>query len=136
PCPLDADRPHRGRSWMSPGTGSAPAPVASGHCAGPRLADFAGSLPAARFNPRRLRRRGTRLSLAGRFAFRAGPLLGHVISTVVLRSDGLRTVRDEFSLPPERARFRRMLTVSVNYAVRRAVGEFNSDFRSVNAPIC
>src|SRR5947208_5368509 len=129
---LDLSRAYAGRRWLSVGTDVLPAPMASGQCAGPRLGDFVGSLPSRAIRLKALRRAGTRVSLAGRFPFRAGPLSGEVVSTLVLRSNGERR-ESGFGGGgggPGPGGSRRTLTVDMRFRVRRSAGEVAADFRA------
>lgn len=132
---LDGGPAYRGRNSVSLGTSTDPAPFPPGRCAGPRLEDFAGSLPSTTFNRRRLSRRGARLSFAGRFPFAAGAFRGVVVSTLVLHTRHARTVtvREQ---PPGHERKRRLVTVDMRYTVRSATGEAAADFRAVESPLC
>ncbi|TML83559.1 MAG: hypothetical protein E6G07_01225 [Actinobacteria bacterium] len=132
---LDVSPAYRGRKWFSLGAGSFPPPIASGQCAGPRLADFQRSMPAAAARLGRLKRRGSRLSLAGRFPFRAGALSGTVISTVVLRSQGVRKESDRGGGGGPGGGSK-TVEVDLRFRVRRGAGEVAADFRAVEAPVC
>jgi hypothetical protein len=133
---LGAERAWRGRDWLSVDAHIFPPPIASGQCAGPRIDDFVPTLPSALVRRKAIKKRGTRVSLKGRFPFRAGPLTGQVISTLVLTSRGVHRIRvfgerEE----PERERGHQ-LSVELRYDVKRIQGEVRNDFRAVDAPIC
>lgn len=134
---LGADRAWRGRQWFSIGTAIFPQPLGSGQCAGPRIQDFEDTLPSSIIRERRIERRGTRVSLRGRFPFRSGPLAGQVISTLRLRSLGVHRERlfDGYAEEPHHLR-RHELAVELRYKVVRMQGEVREDFRAVDAPIC
>jgi hypothetical protein len=131
---LTAERAYAGRYSVALGNDVFPS-MASGRCAGPRLDDLSGSLPTAVFRLGRLERGGARVSLAGRFPFRAGPLVGELVSTIALRSRRSRTRRlpsgDGGSGPG-----RRLVFVDLSYAVERLRGAATADFRAVATPAC
>lgn len=126
------------RHWLELGTESFPPLLASGQCAGPRLEDFAGRLPSTIVRRKALDRRGARVSLAGRFRFRSGPLSGTVISTLKLRSRGIRRVRtiDDGGGGDNEPRGKHELAVRLRYRVTSLEGEVRDDFTAVSAPIC
>lgn len=127
-------RAYRHRLRVSLGTEVFPQIIASGQCAGPRLGDFAGSLPSAVFDPDRLTARGAKIDLSGRFPFAAGPMVGEVVSDVVLRT---RRVHIEHHSGHEgRGHTRRSLFVSLEYDVTRVSGGVTADFRAVESPAC
>jgi hypothetical protein len=123
------------RRWLGLGTDVSPAPAGSAQCAGPRIEDFAPSLPTAVIRRNSLDRRGARVSLAGRFPFKSGPLSGHVISTLSLRSRGARRVRVGGGRALDEGG-KHELYVELRYRATRLEGEVRSDFRAIDAPIC
>jgi hypothetical protein len=133
---LSGHRAWRGRDWLMIETNVFPQPLGSGQCAGPRLGDIAPSLPSALVRRRAIKKRGTRVSLRGRFAFKSGPLSGHVVSTVRLKSRGVRHIRLIGGEGDEPEGGGRELQVDLRYRVTRLQGEARNDFRAVDAPIC
>jgi hypothetical protein len=134
---LSADRAWRGRDWLTVDTRIFPQPLASGQCAGPRIEDYASSLPSALVRRRAIKKRGTRVSFRGRFPFKSGPLSGHVVSTLGLKSRGVRHIRLIDGVEDEpRRRGGHELRVELRYEVTRVQGEARNDFRAVTAPIC
>lgn len=136
PFTLSSARSWRGRQWLTLGADISPPLLASGQCAGPRLEDFSGRLPSALIRRRALDRRGARVSLAGRFPFTSGPLRGQVISTLRLRSRGVRSVREIHEVDEGRRDGKHQLYVELRYRVISVEGEFRNDFRAVTAPVC
>jgi hypothetical protein len=132
---LEGRRAYRGRFSLALDTRVFPSPFTGGRCAGPRLSDFAGSLPSAVVRLRKIRRRGARVSLAGRFPFVAGAFTGEVVSTLRLRTRRTRTetLRDG---RPRHGRPPRMLSVSISYKLKSAQGGASADFRAVDSPLC
>jgi hypothetical protein len=126
---------YRGRSRVSLSTEAFPQPLGSGQCAGPRRTDVVPSLPTGIFDFDRVRRRGARLSLSGRFPLRAGPLTGEVVSTVVLHTRRTRDRRLGGGGEGTTTR-RRALMVSLDYDVRSVEGSVAADFRAVASPAC
>ena len=127
----------RGRRWMTLGTSIFPSLLASGQCAGPRLEDFAGQLPSTLVRRHELERRGARVSLAGRFPFRSGPLRGQVISTLRLKSRGIHRSRLlDGETDEDEPRGKHVLYVELRFRATRVAGELRNDFRAVGAPIC
>jgi hypothetical protein len=133
---IDVERAYAGRYRLSLVPDVIPLPTGSGQCAGPRLEDFTGSLPSTVFKLPRLERVGTKLSLAGRFPFTAGPLRGEVISTLALRTKHASGHDIPDVRPPRGRSHTRVLEVDMRYEVARAAGEVAADFRAVDAPIC
>ena len=132
---LDTERGYGGRRWLSAGTDISPSSAASGQCAGPRTDDFTPSLPSVQIRPRQLDRRGTHVSLAGRFPWRSGPLVGELVSTLRLISRGTKTHRVHGQTGNQRGG-RHTVYVDLQFTARRLEGEVRTDFRAVDAPIC
>jgi hypothetical protein len=133
---LDVEHAYRDRHRLGIGTNVIPSPRASGRCAGPRLADFVGSMPTATFRLRDLKRRGTRVSLAGRFPFSAGALTGEVVSTLALRTRRVTRRKPIAGGPGNEPRPKRMALVDIDYDVVRALGDAHASFRGIESPLC
>jgi hypothetical protein len=133
---FDLSRAFGGRVWLAIGTDIFPGPLTAGQCAGPLIDDVTRALPSVPVRLRELARRGTRVSLSGRFQFHSGPLSGTVISTLRFKSRGAKDEGGERFFPEGRSNRHRTLFVELKYRIVRAQGEIRSDFRAIDAPIC
>jgi hypothetical protein len=135
PFTLQAKHAWGSRVWVSLGTELYPTPLASGQCAGPRIEDVTGSLPAALMKRTHMDRRGARVDLSGRFPWKSGPLSGELISTVRLKSRGAHREKLNGGTNPEKLPGHE-LYVDLRYRATQLEGELRNDFRAVDAPIC
>jgi hypothetical protein len=134
---LDMPHAYRDRYTLTFGTDITPSPLVSGSCAGPRLPDIEGSLPTRTMRLRDLKRKGARHDLSGRFRFRAGPVSGEVISTLVLTTR--RVTKQNFGgggPGSHTERTRPAVFADLEFAVADAHGFVNADFHALDTPIC